>query len=298
MKILITGGAGYIGTRLAQRLAAEHEVVVLDNLRRGTREAAKGLQLVEGDVRDAVLLRDLMRGAALVFHLAAESAVMSAAADPQYCFETNVAGTFQVLRAAQSAGVKRVVFSSSREVYGEPVSLPVPESAALAPCNIYGASKAAAEMFCRSFRNEGLEVPIVRLSNVYGPGDQGRVVPLFVKKAVRGLPLKLFGTRQVMDFVWIETVLDALVRLGCGSYVAGPLNVGSGTGTTILELARRVIDAAGSASAVEVLDRRDGEVMRFVADTATAVREVGLAIPDDPLFGLPAIISSALAGNL
>ena len=135
------------------------------------------------------------------------------------------------------------------------------------------------------------------LSNVYGPGDQGRVVPLFVEKAVQGLPLKLFGTQQVMDFLWIETVLDALVRLGCGSYVAGPLNIGSGTGTTIVELARRVIDAAGSASAVEVLDRRDGEVMRFVADTATAVREVGLAIPDDPLFGLPAIISSALAGN-
>lgn len=297
MKILITGGAGYIGSRLGCRLAGDHEVVLLDNLRRGTRAAAQGLVLVEGDVRDAGLLREVSQDCEVVFHLAAESAVMSAAADPEYCFETNVAGTFRVLRAAQAAGVKRVVFSSSREVYGECAALPVAESAALAPCNVYGSSKAAAEMCCSSFRKAGLEVAVVRLSNVYGPGDQGRVIPLFVGQAVRGFPLTLFGAQQVMDFVWIDTVVDSLVRLGLGAYVEGPLNVGSGKGTTIVDLARRVVAEAESASLVEVVDQRQGEVMRFVADTAAAEREIGLAVPGDALFGLREVILAAKVGS-
>ena len=293
MKILITGGAGYIGSRLGRRLSTDHEVILLDNLRRGTKDAAAGLNLVTGDVRDARLLNELMSGASLVYHLAAESAVMSAAADPDYCFETNIAATFRVLRAAQAAGNVRVVFSSSREVYGESASLPVSESAPFNPRNVYGASKAAAEMCCGSFRGDGREVSIARLSNVYGPDDKGRVIPLFVRNAIQGLPLTLFGASQLMDFVWIETVLDALVTLGTGPYVPQPLNIGSGVGTTIVELANRVVAAARSASTVTVLPQREGEVMRFVADPQAAVQAIGLAVPEDPLFALPLVIAAA-----
>ena len=296
MKILLTGGAGYIGGRLGRALNCSgiHEVAALDNLRRGRREAvADGVRFIEGDVRDAKLLDEITRGVDLIYHLAAESAVMSAAADPEYCFETNVAGTFRVLRTAQANGVKRVVFSSSREVYGECAELPVAETATLLPRNVYGASKAAGEMCCGAFLNADLEISVVRLANVYGPGDQGRVIPKFVHAALRGDPLTLFGTAQVMDFVWIDAVVEALVRLGTGPYLAGPFNIGSGKGTTIVDLARRVVAAANSTSTVEVAARRDVEVMRFEADTRAAERELGLKIPDDPLFGLPAVIAAA-----
>lgn len=297
MKILMTGGAGYIARFLGPGLQAlGHEVIAVDNLRRGKRDSvAQGIRFVEGDVRDAGLLGEVTAGADLIYHLAAESAVMPAAADPEYCFEANVTGTFRVLRAAQANHVKRVVFSSSREVYGECATLPVAETAPLVPRNVYGASKAAAEMCCGAFANSGVEVSIVRLANVYGPGDQGRVIPKFVHNTLKGVPLTLFGTAQVMDFVWIDAVVDVLMKLGLGPYLPGPLNIGSGKGTTILDLARRVVEAAGSSSPVQIAERRDAEVMRFVADTTAAEAALGLTVPEDPLFGLPMVIDAARA---
>jgi UDP-glucose 4-epimerase len=177
-------------------------------------------------------------------------------------------------------------------VYGEGATLPVSEDAPLEPRNIYGASKAAGEKCCGAFMS-GMEISIVRLANVYGPGDQGRVIPKFVHAALRDQPLTLFGATQVMDFVWVDTVVDALVRLGTGPHLAGPFNIGCGRGTTIVDLAQRVVAAAGSRSTVEIAARRDVEVMRFVADTRAAERDLGLGIPDDPLFGLPAVIDAA-----
>lgn len=299
MKILITGGAGYIGSRLGGRLAAAgHEVTALDNERRGVRAAVPAsVRFVAGDVCDEALLVRETAGVELIYHLAAESAVMSAAADPEYCFAANVTGTFRVLRAAEKNAVRRVAFSSSREVYGDQAALPVAETTLPAPRNVYGASKAAAEMCCAAFLNGGMEVSIVRLSNVYGPGDQGRVIPKFLESALRGVPLTLFGTEQVMDFVWIDTVLDALERLGTGAYVAGPLNIGSGKGTTILELARRVMEAAGSTLPLDIAEKRDTEVMKFVADTRAAEAALGLTIPEDPLWGLPQVVEFARSGQ-
>ncbi|HWE52173.1 MAG TPA: NAD-dependent epimerase/dehydratase family protein [Bryobacteraceae bacterium] len=289
MNIIITGGAGYIGSRIAARLASEHAVTALDNFHRGTVQTP-GVRFFEGDVRDERILNEVTRDADVIFHLAAESAVMSANADPEYCFSTNVTGTFRVLRAAEANNVRRVVFTSSREVYGESPRLPVSESAPLAPRNIYGASKAAAEMCCGAFPGE---ISIVRLSNVYGPGDKGRVIPLFVKNAVQDLPLTLFGARQVIDFLWIDTAVEALIGLGLGPFIPGPLNIASGKGTAISELASRVVSAAGSRSTIEIVPAREVEVMRFVADVGTACAVLNLRVPEDPLFGLPEVIQAA-----
>jgi UDP-glucose 4-epimerase len=137
--ILITGGAGYIGSRLARRLVAGRKasVTVIDNLRRGSVESLSpirdSIRFFEGDVRDGDALQELTRGVETTFHFAAESAAMSADADPEYCFETNLTGTFRVLTTARRNGVKRVVFSSSREVYGDPATIPVLETAPLHP---------------------------------------------------------------------------------------------------------------------------------------------------------------------
>jgi UDP-glucose 4-epimerase len=304
LHVLITGGAGYIGSRLARRLVAEGKasVTVIDNLRRGKVESLSSIRdsirFVEGDVRDGDALHELTKGVDIVFHLAAESAVMTADSDPEYCFETNVTGTFRVLRAARENGVERVVFSSSREVYGDPATIPVPETAPLLPKNAYGSSKAAAEMCCGPFMAGGLDIAIARLSNVYGPGDKGRVIPRFVENALLGLPLTLFGSLQIMDFVWIETLLDAMIRLGFGPPVPGPLNVGSGKGVSILELCERVVRATASTSTVEIVASRGVEVVRFVADTSAAQRVLGLGAPVDPLFGLEQVIAEARAGSV
>ena len=289
MNILITGGAGYIGSRLAARLASNANVTVVDNLQRGTTMNAD-IDLRVGDIRSQRLLNKLSQDVDVIFHLAAESSVMTAEANPNNCFSTNVTGTFRVLEAARTNSVKRVVFTSSREVYGESACLPVSESAPLQARNVYGASKAAAEMLCGAYSGE---ISIARLSNVYGPGDTGRVIPLFVNNAIQGRPLRLFGARQVIDFVWIETVIDALERLGLGSFVAGPLNIASGKGTLITDLAERVRREAGSSSSIEIAAARDSEVVQFVADISAANAYLGIQVPVDPLFGLNDVINVA-----
>jgi UDP-glucose 4-epimerase len=173
MRILITGGAGFVGSHLAHSLAGDgrHEIVVLDNLARGRAENLRPcnqhIRFIQGDIRDEASVREAMQGASIVFHLAAQANVLGALADPDYSFQTNVWGTLVV-------GVQRVVFSSSREVYGDASTLPVAENAPLLPKNQYGASKAAAEQYCRVFTTtEGLDVNILRFSNIYTSMGQG-----------------------------------------------------------------------------------------------------------------------------
>lgn len=296
MRILITGGAGFIGSHLTETLAREpqHEVLVLDNLRRGRLEnlaACKDkTRFLEGDIRNNDCLREVMHGVSVVFHLAAQANVLGAEADPDYSFSSNVEGTVILLRAAREAGVRRVVFTSSREVYGEASGRPVSESAPLLPKNSYGASKAAAEHYCRVFANQGLEVCVLRLANVYGPRDRDRVIPIFLDKALRDQPLVLYGGEQLLDFVWIGTVVDALSRAAFGPPLPGPLNVGSGTGTRLRDLAQRVVDLTGSRSRIEFAPARSVETVRFVADVTLARQRLQIAIPADPLFALTRLL--------
>src|SRR5579862_1132168 len=216
MKVLVTGGAGFIGSHLSRRLVKEQRasVTALDNLHRGHREnladCRPEIHFLEADIRDPDALRRALSGIDVVYHLAAQSSVIGAAADLNYTFNTNVGGTFNLLSAAKSNGVRRVVFASSREVYGDPRHLPVLETAPVKPKNSYGASKAAGEAYCGVFGSNGLEVAVLRLANVYGPGDRGRVLPLFVESALQDRPLVLYGGQQILDFVWIDTVIAAL----------------------------------------------------------------------------------------
>jgi nucleoside-diphosphate-sugar epimerase len=295
-RILITGGAGFIGHHLVGRLAHDHPgaVTVVDNLHRGDvanlGPCARDIVFRRQDIRDRPALDEAMRGCEVVFHLAAQSSVMGALQDTEYSCSTNVLGTFHVLEAASRAGVKRVVFTSSREVYGEPDHIPVPETALLRPKNPYGASKAAGEMYCRVFGQNSLQVVVLRLANVYGPRDTERVIPLFVERALRGLPLLLYDGTQILDFVWIDTVVDALVKAGFGEFSSEPLNIGAGKGITIAGLARRILDLTNSRSTLKVEERRNVEVSRFVADTTRAQARLGLPTPEDPLFRLEEVV--------
>jgi nucleoside-diphosphate-sugar epimerase len=295
MHILVTGGAGFIGSHLVDRLMHDGDapLVVLDNGHRGSWKKLAAhhnnprVRMVTGDIRDRALLREVSAGADTIYHLAAQSNVMGAVSDISYSFETNVAGTFNVLEAARAAGVRRVVFSSSREVYGEVEHLPVAEDQPLAAKNAYGASKATGEMYCRVFgATYGLEVAVLRLANVYGPRDSGRVIPLWLDAVAAGRDLTVYGGQQVIDFVWVEQVVEALVRAAAAPVAGRAINIGSGQGTPIMALAERIIALAGATVALDRQPARSVEVPRFVADVSLMRALLGIEPPDDPLFAL------------
>jgi UDP-glucose 4-epimerase len=290
MKALVTGGAGFLGSHLVDALvAAGDEVIVLDNLRRGALAnidrhlCSKHVTFIEGDIWDRAVVLEASAGVDIVYHLAAQSNVIGAIQDTDYSFTTNVAGTYNVLKAAANAGVRRLVFASSREVYGEPKSIPVPESAPLDAKNVYGASKIAGEAYCRVWQSTtGLECQILRFANVYGPRDRDRVIPTWLQRASRGEPLELYGGEQLIDFVWVGTAVKALLA-AAGSQLSDPINVGSGTGVTLTHLAHRILEETGSASKLKILPARRVEVVRFVADVRQMQRVLGVAPEPDPL---------------
>jgi UDP-glucose 4-epimerase len=301
-RVVVTGGAGFIGSHLVDRLVERgDDVVVIDNLKRGRREKLEPhirggrARLVEDDVRRFDALAAVLPGCDVVYHLAAQSNVMGAVQDPDYSVTTNVLGTFNVLRAAAEARVRRVVFSSSREVYGEPRTLPASEDHPLLAKNHYGASKVAGEAYCRTFAaTGGLDVEVVRFTNVYGPGDSDRVIPLWLAAAQQGRDLEVYGGQQLIDFLWVGTAVDALV-FAADRGLSAPVNVGSGVGTKIVDLAERVLHVTRSKSKIVVTAPREIEVAKFVAET-TRMRSLGLVPETDPLQHLGEIVTAYGSG--
>jgi UDP-glucose 4-epimerase len=231
-----------------------------------------------------------LRGVRVVYHLGAQSNVLGAVSNIDYSFTTNVVGTYYVLTAALTAGVERVVFTSSREVYGEAHHLPVVEDCPLNPKNAYGASKASAEVYCRVFqRTYGLDVSVLRLANVYGSGDTDRVIPLWLERVRRCEDLELYGGEQVLDFVPVGTVVEALQRAATIPLGGQPVNIASGVGTRLRDLAVRVLAFAGGTVSVHLLPARPVEVSRFIADVTRMRTLLRIEPPADPLADLSAL---------
>lgn len=297
MKSLVTGGAGFIGSHLVDALVERgHEVTVLDNLRRGSKDHV-GQALDSGratlkvaDVRDYDAVLQASQGVDITYHLAAQSNVIGAVQDVDYSFTSNVVGTFNVLKAATEAGVERIIFASSREVYGEPDRIPVTESAPTGAKNPYGASKVAAEAYCHTWQTiAGIECIVLRFANVYGPRDRDRVIPIWIERARRGEALQVFGGDQILDFVWIGTAIEALLA-AASCPQDGPINVGSGKGTSLVDLAPRILEATGSRSEIQRLPAREAEVVRFVADVTKMERMLNVGPLDDPLVKLGVLV--------
>jgi len=301
MRVLVTGGAGFLGSHLVDALVAVgDEVVALDNLYRGslanidTHLSTRAAKFIEADIRDYPAVLEAAAGTEVVYHLAAQSNVIGAVTDIDYSFTTNVCGTYNVLKAAAATNVRRLVFSSSREVYGEPELIPVSEDAPLTAKNPYGASKVAGEAYCEVWgRTAGLECQILRFANVYGPRDRDRVIPIWIERARRAEPLELYGGEQIIDFVWVGKAVEALLA-ATRSGLTRPINVGSGIGVTLPQLAHRLLEETGSRSKLEILPARSGEVVRFVADVGQMHRVLGVMPDLDPLAHLGACLAEQM----
>ena len=237
MKILITGGAGFIGHHLANRLVEHHTVVVYDNLYTGdSRRLNSNIEFVKGDVTDFTALSKVSRDVDVIYHLAAISRVLESVKHPRLCFDTNVTGTFNIVEATREHGC-RIIYASSREVYGDAQYLPVDEEQPLNPKNPYGASKLAGELMMRAMAaTYDMQYVIIRLANVYGKGDFSRVIPTFLHNIKEGKDLVIYGSpSKIIDLIHVNDVVDALIA--CLDVDKQIMNIGSGIGTTLGELA-------------------------------------------------------------
>ena len=285
MRYLITGGAGFLGTALANRLAAEgHEVHVLDDLSAGDpSRLSDDVLFTRGDVRDIPKLWSLLQGTDCVYHLAAKVSVAASNLYPREYNDVNVGGTVCLLEAVRDVGVPKLVLASSGAAYGEQSQTPISESAPPNPGSPYAVSKLAAEYYCRTVgRLAGFETVVLRIFNAYGPGQplpaaHAPVIPLFLRRANNGGSIVIFGDgNQTRDFVYIDDVTDALqaaaVRPGLDGQV---INIGSGRECSIRELVSLVENATGRRVNPIFNPSQEGGVSHSVADIILASRLLG-----------------------
>lgn len=328
MRILVTGGAGFIGSHIVKQLLEEgHSVVVYDNLSEHSENSENqktgdsdisesqkhwhteysefsgdNLTLIKADVRDIKTLLEALAGVDAVIHMASFISVEESVKNPLKYMENNVLGTASLLTAMREAGVKKIVFSSSATVYGEPKSLPILEDAPLSAANPYAASKIAMEAICESFhKTDGFDVTILRYFNPYGPGEkhepETHAIPNFIRaglsqgdKGNRGdmgdqgaaIPLYWKG-EQVRDFIYVEDLAEAHISVleirdtqyetRAGSYRV--FNVGSQKGVKVIDVVIELSDILGYKLEIEDLGERSGDVMANYASSAKLKEATG-----------------------
>jgi nucleoside-diphosphate-sugar epimerase len=296
MRTLVTGGAGFIGSHLVDRLLQDgHEVTVLDDLSTGLEanfEAVRDdIELVVGDIRDPALCREHCRGVDWVFHLAALGSVPRSVEDPITTHEVNITGTLNVLMAARDAGVERVVFSASSAAYGDTEVLPKVEGMAPRPLSPYAVSKIAGEGYCSAF-HAVYDLPTVSLRyfNIFGPrqrpdGPYAAVVPKFFDAVTQGQPPTIHGDGgQTRDFTFVSNAVDANLRAAkAGEPAFGRVvNVATGERVSVNRLYRTIAELVGSGLEPLYGPPRPGDVRDSLADVSLAGELLGY----EPLVGL------------
>lgn len=291
MRILITGGAGFIGSHLCEKYAKEgHVVVCLDNFMSGNLTNVRHLldyrnfKLIKGDIRDIELLEKLMRDVEVVFHLAAQIHVDRSYVEPKLTWDVNVMGTQNVLDVARISDVKRVIYASSSEVYGSARSVPMSESHPLLAPHPYGASKTAADRMCFAYiQTYGMNISILRLFNTFGPRQRdigyGGVISIFTRRTLSNMPPIVYGDGlQTRDYIYVSDAVaayDAVLRHQ--EPITEPVNFGSGREVSIVGLANMIVDFCGKKGSVKPVhvDARIGEVNRLIADATKARQLLG-----------------------
>ena len=290
MRVLVTGGAGFIGSNLVDRLVADGlEVVAVDDLSSGSRDnleeaIAAGATLVEADIAEPGAIAKIVgeHRPSVVHHLAARASVGGSLADPAEDARVNLLGTVRVLEAARSGGVERLVYvSTGGAIYGEADTYPTPETAAVRPESPYGVSKYGAELYCSiQPALHGLSTVTLRLANVYGPrqdpAGEGGVVAIFCSRLLEGGRATINGDGlQTRDFVMVDDVVDACLSAAASDF-GGACNIATGAETSVLDLVAALDRAGGSRTLdFEHGPARDGEVRRSMLDPSLAAAKLG-----------------------
>lgn len=273
MKILVTGGAGFIGSHIVEHFQDKAEIVILDNFRSGRKENLKGLdyKLIEGSILDRQSVKEAVKGVDYIFHMAAAISVVESMEKPIEYVRVNAEGTLVVLEEAASAGVKKLCFSTSAACYGENPESPKVETMTPDPLSPYAITKLDGEYYCAMFAREGkLKTACLRYFNVFGPRQDPKsayaaAIPIFVSKAVSNSPISIYGDGdQTRDFVYVKDVVAANAFMSQNSQT-GVFNVAYGSATTINDLVNLIIKITGSKSMVEHKPARPGEIKHSLA---------------------------------
>ncbi|MDO9523836.1 MAG: SDR family oxidoreductase [Methanocorpusculum sp.] len=287
MQYLITGGAGFIASHIAEDLIARnHDVVLIDDMSAGS---AKNIQpdaeFIKGSVTDRALLDKICKTHTFegIFHLAAVASVQKSIEDPTLVHEVNATGTMNILNAAKEHTIRKVVLSTSAAAYGDNPVFPKREDMLPEPLSPYAVSKIAGEMYCRNFADLfGVETVALRYFNVFGPrqdpnAEYAAVIPKFTEKIVHGEKPIIFGDgNQTRDFVFVKDVVQANM-LAMNSHTSGLFNIGTGIQTSLNDLAGMIMRAAGVTCEIIYQDPRPGDIRYSVADISKAKQELGYA---------------------
>jgi UDP-glucose 4-epimerase len=306
LKVLVTGGAGFIGSHLVDRLVSEGCIVrVLDDLSSGKLANIAGhlsagrLEFVQGDIRDTALVGKCLSDVDAVVHLAALIDVAGSVVDPDLTYDVNVTGTFRLLKEAKRCKVRKFVLASSTAVYGDVKVLPVKEDAVLSPISPYAASKAAGEAFCTAFTNcYGLNTVRLRFFNVYGPRSEktfySGVITKFLNQALKGEDLVIYGDgEQTRDFIYVSDIVEALFLALKTEEMGEVFNVCTGVPTTVNELARTLRTVTKRDLHVRHSERRTGDILFSYGDPHKAKRKLGFTAKTSLKKGLGFLLKSA-----
>ena len=269
MRVLVTGGAGFIGSHIVEYFQGKADVRVLDNLRSGYRENLEGfdVEFVKGSVTDRRVVRQAVKDADYIFHLAAMISVPESMEKPGECVEINTQGTLNVLQEAARAGVKKLCFSSSAANYGDNPTVPKFETMIPEPKSPYAVTKLDGEYYCNIYAEEGwLQTACMRYFNVFGPRqDPGSAyaaaIPMFVYRAIHNEPITIFGDgEQTRDFIYVKDIVAANVYLAEHTELTGVYNVAYGKRQTVNDLAGKIIELTASSSEIQYAPPRAGDV--------------------------------------
>ena len=285
MKIIVTGGAGFIGSHIAEALIKEkNEVIVIDNLETGSKEnLPKGTKFYNIDIQDFEKINEVFKKEKpeVVFHLAAQINVRSSIENPYDDASINIIGTINILEAMSKNKVKKIIFSSSAAVYGDPVFLPCSESHPVNPKSPYGMSKSGAEEYVKWYeKNKGIDYVILRYANVYGPrqgakGEAG-VIFLFANMLLDKKTPTIFGDgKQTRDFVYVEDVVSANLLALKNKSNSKIFNIGTGTEITVNELYEKISWVVGFNPKVKKTEAVNGDIKKSVFDPSLAKKELG-----------------------
>lgn len=292
-KVLVTGGAGFIGGHVSKILLDDgHEVVILDNLSKGHKETVdKRAKLVVGDMADPVKTKEALSGVDAVIHMAGLIVVPESVKDPIKYSQNNVLGSVSLFQSMRETGVKKIIFSSSACVYGIPQTLPIKEDAPLHPDNPYGATKASIESFLGAYHaNFGFDVTILRYFNPYGPGElhdpETHAIPNFIKSTLSKKPIPLYWKgEQVRDFIYIKDLARSHTDV-LNLTEFNVFNVGTETGVKVKDVIDKIFEIVGYKVEVKDLGERPGDVAANYASSEKLKKAVGWSAKVDLAEGL------------